>query len=65
MSLYGKKLYIKKPGDVIQKADLYTDKSDVGNNYLTFKDIWSNVYTKLDINGNIDLYVKKIIIFLK
>jgi hypothetical protein len=30
MSLYGKKLHIKKPNGVIQKANLYTDKADVG-----------------------------------
>ena len=54
MSLYSKKLHIKKPNGVIQIANLYTDKYDVGNNYLTFKDGNNIIYSVLDVNGDID-----------
>ena len=59
MSLYSKKLHIKKPNGVIQIANLYTDKSDVGNNYLTFKDGNNIIYSALDVNGDIDCKVNK------
>ena len=60
MSLYDKKLHIKKPNGVIQIANLYTDKSEVGNDYLTLKDGGGVVYAPLDVNGNItNIYVKK------
>lgn len=59
MSLYNKKLHIKKPNNQIQIANLYTDKSDVGNNYLTFKDGNNIIYSALDVNGDIDCKVNK------
>ena len=59
MSLYSKKLHIKKPNGVIQTANLYTDKSDVGNNYLTFKDGGNTIYSVLDVNGDIDCKINK------
>ena len=59
MSLYDKKLYIKKTDGNIQTANLYTDKNDVGSNYLTFKDNGNTVYSVLDRNGNVDFFVKK------
>ena len=59
MSLYSKKLHIKKPNGVIQIANLYTDKSDVGNNYLTLNDNNNIVYSALDVNGDIDCKVNK------
>ena len=59
MSLYSKKLHIKKPNNQIQIANLYTDKSDVGNNYLTFKDGNNIIYSALDVNGDIDCKVNK------
>jgi len=37
MALYDKKLNIEKPNGVIQKANLYTDKADVGPDYLTIE----------------------------
>ena len=57
MSIYDKKLYIKKTDGNIQTANLYTDKNDVGNNYLTFRDNGNTIYTVLDINGDIDFNV--------
>ena len=59
MSLYSKKLHIKKPNGVVQTANLYTDKSDVGSNYLTFKDGGNTVFSILDVNGNIDCKISK------
>lgn len=59
MSLYSKKLHIKKQNNQIQIANLYTDKSDVGNNYLTFKDGNNIIYSALDVNGDIDCKVNK------
>ena len=59
MSLYSKKLHIKKPNGVVQTANLYTDKSDVGNNYLTFRDGGNTVYSILDVNGDIDCKINK------
>ena len=59
MSLYSKKLHIKKPNGVVQTANLYTDKSDVGNNYLTFRDGGNTVFSILDINGDIDCKISK------
>ena len=57
MSLYDKKLYIKKTDGNIQTANLYTDKSDVGDNYLTFKYNGNTVYAVLNSNGDIDFNV--------
>ena len=59
MSLYNKKLYIKKSNNQIQIANLYTDKSDVGNNYLTFRDGSNIIYSVLDVNGDIDCKINK------
>ena len=59
MSLYSKKLHIKKPNGVVQTANLYTDKSDVGNNYLTFRDGGNTIYSVLDVNGDIDCKISK------
>ena len=59
MSIYSKKLHIKKPNGVIQTANLYTDKSDVGNNYLTLKDNNNIIYSILDVNGDIDCKISK------
>ena len=59
MSLYNKKLYIKKSNNQIQIANLYTDKSDVGNNYLTLKDNNNIIYSVLDVNGDIDCKINK------
>ena len=59
MSLYSKKLYIKKTNGSIQTANLYTDKSDVGNNYLTFRDGSNTIYSVLDVNGDIDCKINK------
>ena len=57
MSIYDKKLYIKKTDGNIQTANLYTDKSDVGDNYLTFKYNGNTVYAVLSNNGDIDFNV--------
>ena len=57
MSIYDKKLYIKKADGTIQTANLYTDKSDVGDNYLTFKYNGNTVYAVLSSNGDIDFNV--------
>ena len=57
MSIYDKKLYIKKTDGNIQTANLYTDKSDVGDNYLTFKYNGNTVYAVLNTNGDIDFNV--------
>ena len=57
MSLYDKKLYIKKTDGNIQTANLYTDKNDVGDNYLTFKYNSNTVYAVLSNNGDIDFNV--------
>ena len=59
MALYSKKLCVKKPNGVIQKANLYTDKADVGRNYLTFKDSGNTVYSILDVNGDVDCKINK------
>jgi len=59
MALYGKKLNIKKADGTIQSANLYTDKTDVGSNYLTFKDGGNTVYSVLDVNGDMDCKVNK------
>lgn len=59
MSLYSKKLHIKKPNNQIQIANLYTDKNDVGSNYLTLNDNNNIVYVPLMNNGDIDCKVKK------
>ena len=59
MSLYSKKLHIKKPNGVVQTANLYTDKNDVGNNYLTFRDSSNTVFSILDVNGDIDCKISK------
>lgn len=59
MSLYNKKLHIKKPNGVVQTANLYTDKNDVGNNYLTFRDGGNTIYSVLDVNGDIDCKIRK------
>ena len=59
MSLYSKKLHIKKSNNQIQIANLYTDKNDVGSNYLTFKDGNNIIYSALDVNGDIDCKVNK------
>lgn len=58
MALYSKKLNIKKTDGTIQSANLYTDKTDVGSNYLTFKvgnairtiDTWYSKYNVDDCN---------------
>ena len=50
---------LKKPNGVIQTANLYTDKSDVGNNYLTLKDNNNIIYSVLDVNGDIDCKINK------
>lgn len=47
MSLYNKKLHVKKPNNQIQTANLYTDKNDVGSNYLTLNDNNNIVYAPL------------------
>ena len=57
MSIYDKKLYIKKTNGNIQTANLYTDKNDVGDDYLTFKYNGNTVYVVLDTNGDIDCNV--------
>jgi len=57
MSIYDKKLYIKKTDGNIQTANLYTDKNDVGDNYLTFKYNGNTVYAVLSSNGDIDFNV--------
>ena len=57
MSIYDKKLYIKKTDGNIQTANLYTDKSDVGDNYLTFKYNGNTLYAVLSNNGDIDFNV--------
>lgn len=57
MSIYDKKLYIKKTDGTIQTANLYTDKNDVGDNYLTFKYNSNTVYAVLSNNGDIDFNV--------
>ena len=57
MSIYDKKLYIKKTDGIIQTANLYTDKNDVGDNYLTFKYNGNTVYAVLSNNGDIDFNV--------
>ena len=57
MSIYDKKLYIKKTDGNIQTANLYTDKNDVGDNYLTFKYNGNTVYAVLNTNGDIDFNV--------
>ena len=57
MSIYDKKLYIKKTDGNIQTANLYTDKNDVGDNYLTFKYNGDTVYAVLGSNGDIDFNV--------
>lgn len=59
MALYSKKLYIKKQNGVIQTANLYTDKNDVGANYLTLKNGNDTIYSMLDINGDVDCKVNK------
>ena len=59
MSLYSKKLHIKKPNGVVQTANLYTDKNDVGSNYLTFRDGNNTVFSILDVNGDIDCKIRK------
>ena len=59
MGLYSKKLCIKKPNGVIQKANLYTDKADVGSKYLSLKSGSDIVYAKLDVDGDMDCLVKK------
>ena len=57
MSIYDKKLYIKKTDGNIQTANLYTDKNYVGDNYLTFKYNGNTVYAVLSSNGDIDFNV--------
>ena len=57
MSIYDKKLYIKKTDGNVQTANLYTDKSDVGDDYLTFKYNGNTVYAVLNTNGDIDFNV--------
>lgn len=52
MSLYSKKLHIKKPNNQIQIANLYTDKNDVGSNYLTLNDNNNIVYSTANIRQN-------------
>lgn len=59
MGLYSKKLHIKKQNGAIQIVNLYTDKSDVGNNYLTFRDGGNTIYSILDVNGDIDCKISK------
>lgn len=60
MAVYNKKLCIKKPNGVIQKANLYTDKADIrGGDCLTFKDGGNIVYSILDANGDIDCKIRK------
>ena len=59
MSLYSKKLHIKKPNGVIQTANLYTDKNDVGSNYLTFRYGGNTIYSILDVNGDVDCKINK------
>lgn len=59
MSLYSKKLRIKKPNNQIQIANLYTDKNDVGSNYLTLNDNNNIVYAPLMNNGDIDCKINK------
>ena len=53
MSLYNKKLYIKKSDGVIQTANLYTDKADVGSNYIVIKDNGNTVYVHTIVNGDV------------
>ena len=59
MGLYNKKLHIKNQNGIIQTANLYTDKTDVGSNYLTFKDGSNTVYSILDVNGDVNCKVNK------
>lgn len=59
MALYTKKLYIKKTDGVIQTANLYTDKNDVGNNYLTLKNGNDTIYSVLDVNGDVGCRINK------
>lgn len=59
MSLYSKKLHIKKPNNQIQIANLYTDKNDVGSNYLTLNDNNNIVYVPLINNGDVDCKINK------
>ena len=58
MALYDKKLNIEKPNGVIQKANLYTDKADVGPDYLTIESGNDIVYAILAANGDIDCSVQ-------
>ena len=58
MALYNKKLNIEKPNGVIQKANLYTDKADVGPDYLTVESGNDVVYAILAANGDIDCSVQ-------
>lgn len=59
MSLYSKKLHVKKLNNQIQIANLYTDKNDVGSNYLTLNDNNNIVYAPLMNNGDIDCKINK------
>lgn len=59
MALYSKKLYIKNQNGVIQTANLYTDKNDVGANYLTLKNGNDTIYSMLDVNGDVDCKISK------
>ena len=57
MSIYDKKLYIKTTDGNVSTANLYTDRDDVGDNYLTFKYNGNTVYAVLSNNGDIDFNV--------
>ena len=57
MSIYDKKLYIKKTDGTIQTANLYTNRDEVGDNFLIFKYNGNTVYVVLDTNGDIDCNV--------
>ena len=57
--LYAKKLYIKKANGIIQTANLYTDKNDVGANFLTLKNGNYTIYSMLDVNGDVDCKINK------
>ena len=59
MALYNKKLCVKKPNGIVQTANLYTDKTEVGRNYLSLKSGSDTVYAKLDVNGDVDCLIKK------
>jgi len=58
MSIYHKKLYIKKTNGQIQSANLYTDKNEVGNEYIIVKDGNNSLYVPISNDGDIDCKIK-------